>query len=40
MLEMDVLDRLVGLLKDQDKDVQQPSIEAITALVKFGRLII
>ena len=40
--ETDVLARLVGLLQDQDSDVDQSSIEiieAITALANFGWLI-
>ena len=39
LMETDVLVCLVGLLQDQNSDVRQPSIEAVTALAKIGRLI-
>ena len=39
MVESHVLDRLLDLLQDQELDVRQSSIKAITALAKIGRLI-
>jgi hypothetical protein len=39
MLEKDVLARLFGLLQDPSWVARWSSIEVITALVKFGRLI-
>ena len=39
MVKTDVLDCLVGLLQNQDSEIQQSSVKAITALAKFGRLI-
>jgi hypothetical protein len=39
MVERDVLARLVDLLQDENTDVPRSSINVITALAKFGKLI-
>jgi hypothetical protein len=39
MVETDVLAHLVGLLQDDDSDVRRSSVDTITSLAKFGRLI-
>ena len=39
MVETDVLSHVFGLLQHQDSDIRQSSVEVITTLAKFGRLI-
>ena len=39
VVETDVLARLIGLLQDPSSNIRQSSVEVITTLSKFGRLI-